>query len=152
MLFMIFSKIFAIEENEIRIEANIFEANEKERISIFSGNVRIYKGSDEINSSTVKISFDKNNQPSKYEFIDKVFFNIHIKENMQYIGKADRVYLFPNTKKYIFSGSVQITEVTTERTIEGDKVSLNGQTGSVRIIGGKKKPVIMSFKINNHKL
>jgi len=57
MLFMIFSKIFAIEENEIRIEANIFEANEKERISIFSGNVRIYKGSDEINSSTVKISF-----------------------------------------------------------------------------------------------
>ena len=82
-----FSKIFAIDENEIRIEANIFEANEKERISIFSGNVRIYKGTDEINSSTVKISFDDNNQPSKYEFIDKVFFNIHIKENMQYIGK-----------------------------------------------------------------
>ena len=143
--------MFAIKENEIRIEANIFEANEKEKISIFSGNVRIYKGSDEINSSTVKISFDNNNQPSKYEFFDKVFFNIHIKENMQYIGKADKIYLFQNTKKYIFSGSVQITEVTTERKIEGDKVSLNGQTGNVRIIGGKKKPVIMSFKINNNR-
>ena len=149
-LLMLFPfKIFGLEENEVRIEANIFEANEKEKLSIFSGDVKIFKGRDEINSSTVKIYFDKDNQPKKYEFIDNVSFKIHIKQNSTYMGKANRVYLFPKSEKYIFSDSVMITEIETGRRIEGDKVSLDGVSGSARIIGGNK-PVIMSFKLNRN--
>jgi len=153
LIFLIYiSTLFGIDEDEVRIEANIFEANELERLSIFSGDVRIYKGRDEINSSTVKIHFDKNNQPKKYEFIEDVSFNICIKDNIQYLGKADKVHLFPNAKKYILSGSVKIRDIKTGRKIEGNRVSLDGKTGSARIIGGNKKPVIMSFKIETKKI
>jgi len=145
--FIMLSQLFGVEENEIRIEANIFEANELERLSIFSGSVRIFKGKDEINSSTVKINFDKNNQPKKYEFLEDVSFNLHIPSGIHYLGKADKIHLFPNSKKYILSGSVEIIEVKTGRKIEGNRVSLDGVTGSARIIGNENKPVIMSFKI-----
>jgi lipopolysaccharide export system protein LptA len=145
---LLLSNLFGVDENEIRIEANIFEANELERLSIFSGDVRIYKGRDEINSSTVKISFDKKNQPEKYEFLENVSFNIYVKDDVHYLGKADKVHLFPNTKKYIFSGAVEIIEANTGRKIEGNRVSLDGETGSARIIGDTNKPVIMSFKLN----
>ena len=148
---VLISTLLGVNDNEVRIEANIFEANEQERLSIFSGDVRIYKGKDEINSSTVKINFDEDNQPNKYEFIENVSFNIYIKENIHYLGKANRVHLFPNTKKYIFAGSVDIVEVNTDRRIEGDRVSLDGKSGSARIIGRNNRPVIMSFKIETDK-
>lgn len=150
MFSVLLSTLYGVNDNEIRIEANIFEANEKEKLSIFSGEVRIYKGKDEINSSTVKINFDDKNQPEKYEFLENVSFNIQIKDSIHYLGKANKVYLFPNTEKYIFSGSVEITEKITGRKIEGDRVSLDGKTGSARIIGGDNRPVVMSFKIDKH--
>jgi lipopolysaccharide export system protein LptA len=146
---LLLSQLFAIDENEIRIEANIFEANEKDRLSIFSGDVKILKGRDEINSSTVRIHFDENNQPEKYEFLESVSFKIHLKDKSTYQGKAEKVYLFPADEKYIFSDDVEITELETARKIEGNKVSLDGLSGSARIIGDNKKPVIMSFKIAN---
>lgn len=146
---ILISSLFGVDENEVRIEANIFEANEKDRVSIFSGNVKIYKGKDEINSSTVKIYFDANNQPEKYEFIEDVTFNIHIKDEVIYLGKADKIHLFPNSKKYILSGGVQIFEVKSGRKIEGNRVSLDAISGSARIIGGNRKPVIMSFTIED---
>jgi lipopolysaccharide transport protein LptA len=141
------TQLFGVDENEVRIEANIFEANEKERLSIFSGDVKIHKGNDELNSSTVKIYFDSANQPERYEFLENVSFKIHIRENSTYLGKADKVYLFPTVEKYIFSESVEILELETGRKIEGNKVSLDGTSGSARIIGDDKKPVVMSFKI-----
>jgi len=148
LLYIFYSQLFGVDDNEVRIEANIFEANEKDKLSIFSGDVKIYKGQDEINSSTVKIYFDENNQPKKYEFIDNVSFKITIKDKSTYFGKANRVYLFPETEKYIFSDDVEIVELGNGRKIEGNKVSLDGISGSARIIGDEKKPVVMSFKIN----
>lgn len=147
LLYLLYSQLFGVDENEVRIEANIFEANEKDKLSIFSGDVKIYKGGDEINSSTVKIYFDDSNQPEKYEFIDKVSFKLQIKDGSTYLGKADKVHLFPKTEKYIFSDSVEIIELESGRKIEGNRVSLDGISGSARIIGDNKKPVIMSFKL-----
>jgi lipopolysaccharide export system protein LptA len=150
--FFLTSKLLlGIEENEVRIEANIFEANEKDRVSIFSGNVKIKKGIDELNSSAVKIYFDETHQPIKYEVLEKVSFKLYVREDSTYLGKADKVYLFPNTKKYIFSGDVSILEIESDRRIEGNRVSLDVESGSARIIGNESKPVVMSFKIEAKK-
>jgi lipopolysaccharide transport protein LptA len=133
----------------VRIEANIFEVNEKEKISIFSGDVKIKKGLDELNSSVLKIYFDDENQPERYEILNSVSFKIHIKKDSTYLGRAEKVNLFPKTDKYIFSKDVEIYEIETGRKIEGDNVSLDGESGSARIVGGSKKPVIMSFKVKD---
>jgi lipopolysaccharide export system protein LptA len=146
LLFFSYVSLFG-EEEEVRIEANIFEANEKDMVSIFSGDVKIKKGEDEINSSVVKIYFDEENQPEKYEMLDRVSFKLNLREGSTYLGKAERVYLYPNSQKYIFSENVKILEIETGRRIEGDKVSLDGETGSARILGGENRPVVMSFKI-----
>ncbi len=148
LIYLLYSQLFGLDENEVRIEAKIFEANEKDKLSIFSGDVKILKGKDEINSSTVKIYFDNDNQPKQYEFIDKVSFKLHIKDGKTYLGQANKVHLFPKTEKYIFSDSVVIIELESGRRLEGDKVSLDGISGSARIIGGSKKPVVMSFKLD----
>jgi lipopolysaccharide export system protein LptA len=144
-LFVLPISVFASEE--VRIEANIFEVNEKEKISIFSGDVKIKKGRDELNSSVLKIYFDTENQPERYEILNNVSFKIHVKETSTYLGKAEKVNLFPKTDKYIFSKNVKIYEIESGRKIEGDKVSLDGESGSARIVGGNRKPVIMSFQV-----
>ncbi|EJF07219.1 hypothetical protein ThvES_00006950 [Thiovulum sp. ES] len=146
LLFGFLSLLFGSSE-EVRIEANIFEVNEKDKISIFSGEVKIRKGRDELNSSVLKIYFDEENQPERYEILNSVSFKIHLKENSTYLGKAEKVNLFPKTDKYIFSKDVEIYEIETGRKIEGDNVSLDGESGSARIVGGSKKPVVMSFKV-----
>jgi len=145
-LVVVLSSLFSSDE-EVRIEANLFEANEKEKISIFSGKVRIRKGLDEINSSVVKIYFDKDNQPEKYEILKDVSFSITVENDGQYIGKAQKVYLFPVSQKYIFSDLVEITDMKSGRKIKGNRVSLNMKNGNARISGGSKSPVIMTFKV-----
>ncbi len=54
-----FININALDDGDVRIEANLFEANDRERVSIFSGSVKITKGKDVISSSIAKIYFDK---------------------------------------------------------------------------------------------
>jgi lipopolysaccharide export system protein LptA len=138
-------------DEEVRIEANLFEANEKDRISIFSGNVRIRKGFDEINSSVVKIYFSKDNQPEKYEILRDVSFVIKVENDSTYTGKAQKVFLFPSSQKYIFSDLVEITEQNSGRTIRGNRVSLNMKNGNARISGGSRSPVVMTFKVPSGK-
>lgn len=149
-LILSLASLFAIDE-EVRIEANLFEANEKERISIFSGNVRIRKGFDEINSSVVKIYFSKDNQPEKYEILRDVSFIIKVENDSTYTGKAQKVFLFPNSQKYIFSDLVEITDIKSGRTIKGNRVSLNMRNGNARISGGNRSPVVMTFKVPSGK-
>ena len=38
-----FININALDDGDVRIEANLFEANDRERVSIFSGSVKITK-------------------------------------------------------------------------------------------------------------
>ena len=151
--FLIFASFFvsflsASEQEEIRIEANMFEASEKQKVSIFTGNVRVRKGSDEINSSRMKIFFDDDNKPIKYELFKNVSFVITAENNSTYTGKTEKITLYPLEKKYIFSESVEITELETDRKIKGGEVLLNAKTGNVRILGSHTKPVVMIFKVN----
>ncbi len=143
------SYLNALDDGEIRIEATFFEAKERERVSIFSGSVKISKGRDTISSSSAKIYFDKKNQPIKYEFLDGVSFKIHLQKNSTYVGKAEQVFLFPKTQKYVLSKSVEITELQTGRKITGNQISLEGEDGSAKIAGDNKRPVVMSFKVGD---
>jgi|GEM_PF-522491 lipopolysaccharide export system protein LptA len=145
-----FININALDDGDVRIEANLFEANDRERVSIFSGSVKITKGKDVISSSIAKIYFDKKNQPLKYEFLDNVSFKIHLQKNSTYVGSAEEVYLIPKNKKYILSKSVEITEIQTGRKITGNKISLDGTNGSAKVIGDNKSPVIMSFTVGEN--
>jgi len=143
------SYLNGLDDGEVRIEAAFFEANDKERVSIFSGSVKISKGRDTISSSSAKIYFDKKNQPIRYEFLDNVSFKINLNKNSTYVGKAEHVYLFPKTQKYVLAKSVEITELQTGRKITGNKISLEGETGSAKVLGDNKKPVVMSFKVGD---
>jgi lipopolysaccharide transport protein LptA len=143
----LFAKDVHKENREVRIEAKVFEADEKSRISKFMGDVRIQTGDDEINSSVVNILFNKDNQPKKYEFDKNVSFNIHI-NNQHYIGRAEKVELDPLKEQYRFVGSVEITELTSNRKIEGREVYLDGKNGKLRIAGDEDKPVIMKFELD----
>jgi lipopolysaccharide export system protein LptA len=145
-VFIFLSELFAKEE--IRIEANMFEANENKKVSTFTGNVKIKKGLDRINSSKMRIFFDRENKPIKYEILKNVNFKITADNNSTYQGEAQKITLYPLEKKYIFKNSVKILELNTGRKIIGDEVMLNSQTGNIRILGTHKKPVIMIFKVD----
>ena len=132
---------------EIKITAQKFEADEKKMISIFSGGVHLQKGSDEINASTLNITFDKNNKPILYEANGNLSFKISTK-NQLFVGNANYMIYEPKTNKYKIIGNAFIHEIKGDRKLYGEEISIDRQSGKSQILGTLKKPVKIIFTTN----
>jgi lipopolysaccharide export system protein LptA len=136
---------------ELKIKANIFNADEQKGISIFSGDVRIKKHNDELNASEVTIYTDKKNQPTKFVAIGSVSFKIATKKGAKYEGKAGRVVYIPKDQQYHFYEDVHLKQIDEKKEIIGDEVTLAVQSGKAFAKGVKSGPVIMIFDIKDEK-
>lgn len=140
----------SVAAEEVKIISQKFEADEKKRISIFTGNVNIQKGNDELNASKVKIFLDEKKQPKKYEAIGKVSIYAKMQDsNETYSGKAKRVIYQPKENKYYFYDNVKLIQINEGRTLTGKKVILDVTTGHAKVIGNKKEPVVVTFTIED---
>jgi len=137
---------------QVKILADAFDGNEKKGLTVFTGNVRITKGNDELNASKVVVYTDKNRNPTKYVAEGKVSFYIDIPDNnASYKGDASKVIYLPLKQEYQFYTNVHLYQLDTNRKIFGEEVILNAVDGNARALGKEKAPVIMIFNIEDKK-
>lgn len=148
ILTIICVSIFPLLAEQVKITADAFEGNEKKGITIFSGNVKIKKESDELNASKVTVFTDKERSPYRYEAEGSVSFYIDLPDNnATYKGDAGKVVYLPLKQEYQFYTDVHLYQLGTNRKVFGDKVMLNAIDGNAKALGKEKAPVIMIFNV-----
>ncbi len=134
----------------VDIKADHFYANNINHEAFFEGNARIKQGKNEINASKVTIFFNDKRKALKYEAHGNVRFNL-IEKGIHYRGMANKIVYRPIGSKYYFIGNVTLIDLTNNRTIKANSVSLDLKTGLADIKGSVKKPVHFRFEIEDRK-
>ncbi len=142
-----FTPLLLLAEERVEVSADSFEADELKRVSHFRGSVYIKKGSDEIKSQTLIISFGEDNRPTKYEAVGSVSFKISTKEQ-RFEGRSKKIIYEPIKKRYIASGDVYIVETTKDRILTGESIVIDRESGRSKISGAKDKPVKFIFTVD----
>ncbi len=136
---------------QLQIEADSFEGNEKSGRSVFEGHVRIKKGSDELNASRVEVYTDANRTPTKYIAEGNASFFLKTEDNATYRGKAHKVIFKPLEQEYLFYGDVHLMQINEHKQIDGEEVIVNIKKGTAKAKGANKQPVIMIFNLPDTK-
>jgi len=149
LLFFIFfiQQLFA---DKIDIKAEHFYASDINKVAYFEGNAQIYQGKNQFFSDKIVVYFNDNKKATKYEAIGNVRFDI-TEKGIHYKGKAEKITYAPNDSKYYFSGDVVLEDLTNNRKIEAEIISLDLKTGLADIKGDKEKPVYFRFEIEDRK-
>ena len=142
----------SVSAEQVKIIADSFNGNEKKGLTVFTGNVKITKGNDELNATKVTVHTDKERTPTKYVADGDVSFYIDLPENnATYKGDAQKVVYFPIKQEYQFYTDVHLYQLGTNRKIFGEEVILNTIDGNAKAVGKEKAPVIMIFNIEDKK-
>ena len=143
------STLLLAQTETLIIDSQDFQADDKEGVSIFTGNVKIKMGQDKLNADRVDVFFttDKNNAkvPLKYEATGKADFEIVTKDK-HYIGNGDKIIYSPQKEEYTIIGNGFLQEKNDDRKVYGDTIFVNQLSGEARVKGSENKPV--RFMIN----
>ena len=147
IFFMLFftSRLFA---DIVDIKADHFYANDMQHKAFFEGHAKIKQGNNEISASKITVFFNKKKKALKYEARGNVKFDL-IEKGIHYKGVSQKISYLPKNSKYDFIGNVVLRDLTNNRTIKANSVSLNLKTGLADIKGSVKKPVHFRFEIED---
>lgn len=134
---------------ELKVVSDNFKADQQKGISVFTGNVKVTKGSDELNASKVTIFTDKERKPYKYLAEGDVSFFIVTEQNEKYRGKSQTAIYMPNESEYQFYTKVDLLRLDDYRRVKGDKVVVNTVQGNAAAESTKDEPVIMIFNLQD---
>lgn len=150
LYFLIFStSIFGAEE--LKVISEHFKGDQLKGISIFTGNVKVTKGHDELNATKVTIYTDKDRKPVKYVAEGDVSFYIVTELKEYYKGKSQTAIYLPNENEYQFYKHVDLIRLDDYRRVKGDKVIVNTLQGNASAESSNNDPVIMIFTLQNKK-
>jgi len=152
--FILFSLLLlttAIQAEQLKIVAKTFNADEKKGITVFKGDVKIKKGFDELNASIVTVYTNAKRKPTKYVAQKNVSFYIKTETGALYKGKAQKVIFYPIKKEYRFYKNVNIKQLDEKKEIIGEEVVISTVEGTAHAKGDGKKPVVMTFEIEEEK-
>jgi len=151
-LFIFFILLFAssLMADFVDIKADHFYANDIQKKAFFEGNAVIKQGNNEIRASKVTVFFNDRKKALKYEAYGNVTFDL-TENGIHYKGEAQKITYAPTSSKYNFIGNVILIDLTNNRTIKAETVSLNLKTGLADIKGKVKKPVHFRFEIEDRK-
>lgn len=151
-LFIFFILLFAsrVMAGFVDIKAEHFYANDIKHKAFFEGNAEIKQDNNEINASKVTVFFNEQKKALKYEAEGNVKFDL-TEKGIHYRGVSDSIIYAPTSSKYFFYGDVTLMDITNDRTIKAEKVSIDLKTGLADIRGKKKKPVHFRFEIEDRK-
>lgn len=141
---LLYTSIFT---EELKIQANSVQTNQKDGVSIFEGDVRIKKGADELNASKITIYTDENNQPTQFISEGNSSFVLMTQDGATYKGKAQKVIYLPKVKEYHFYEDVHLQQTDEKKEITGEEVVLKIKDGKAYAKGAKKEPVIVIFEL-----
>ena len=71
--------------------------------------------------------------------------------NIHYIGQTGSVTYAPKSSKYLFKGDVILNDLTNNRVIKAEFISLDLKTGLADIKGKSTKPIHFRFEIEDRK-
>ncbi|CAA6798988.1 MAG: OstA family organic solvent tolerance protein [uncultured Sulfurovum sp.] len=134
----------------VDIKANHFYANDINNEAYFEGDAKIKQGSNEFNASKITVFFNDQKKAKKYIATGNVKFDL-TEKTIHYVGQTDSVTYAPESSKYLFKGNVVLKDLTNNRIIKAESVSLDLKTGLADIKGKKKKPVHFRFEIEDRK-
>lgn len=134
----------------VDIKADHFYASDISHEAFFEGNARIKQGSNEFNASKIVVFFNSKRKATKYKASGLVKFDL-TENGIHYTGQAESVVYAPTSSKYLFSGNVVLKDLTNNRIIKAQTVSLDLKTGLADIKGGKKKPIHFRFEIEDRR-
>ena len=134
----------------VDIKADHFYANDINHEAYFEGNAKIKQGANEFNASKIVVFFNDKKKAEKYMAKGKVKFNL-TENGIHYVGQTDSVTYSPKNSKYLFKGDVILRDLTNNRVIKAESVSLDLKTGLADIKGKKKKPVHFRFEIEDRR-
>jgi len=143
--------VFSTQAEQLKVVAKSFNGDEKTGITIFQGDVKIKKGADELNATTVTIYTNAKHKPTKYVATGKVSFYIKTENSSIYQGKAEKAIFLPAKSEYHFYKNVHIEQLDEKKEINGEEVVIGTVEGKARAKGGKSKPVIMTFELEDKK-
>lgn len=136
---------------ELKVVSDTFKGDQAKGVAVFSGNVRMTKGSDELNASKVTIYTNKENKPTKYVAEGDASFYLVTEQRETYRGKAQTVVYLPNESEYQFYKNVDLIRLDDYRRIKGEKVVVNTTHGQASAESAKDEPVIMIFTVDDKK-
>jgi len=134
----------------VDIKADHFYANDITREAYFEGNAKIKQGTNEFNASKIIVYFNEQKKAERYVATGKVKFDL-IEKGIHYVGQTNSVAYAPTSSKYLFEGNVVLKDLTNNRVIKAETVSLDLKTGLADIKGKNKKPVHFRFEIEDRK-
>jgi lipopolysaccharide export system protein LptA len=151
-LFIIVTFLYAsnLMADIVDIKADHFYANDINHEAYFEGNAKIKQGTNEFNASKITVFFNDKKKAEKYIAKGKVKFNL-MENNIHYIGRTESVTYSPKNSKYLFKGNVILRDLTNNRVIKAEFISLDLKTGLADIKGKTKKPVHFRFEIEDRK-
>jgi len=147
LLFLTIFIFVSLEAQQLKIVADSFNSDEKSGVTLFKGNVQLTKGRDELNASTITVYTNSSRKPTKYVAEGKVSFFLETEAKSLYRGKAGKAIFIPGNKEYHFYKDVRIEQLDKKKEINGEEVVISTVEGKARAKGGDKKPVIMTFEI-----
>jgi len=139
--------ITALGGEKLKVEAEKFSTDEKKGVTVFTGNVMVEKGNDEINASKITVLTDAEHRPEQIIAVGDVSFIIETETGDTYAGRSQKAVLKPLEKSYHFFTDVHLRQLNRHQEINGDEVYVNTLKGTAVAKGAEKKPVIMVFDI-----
>ena len=145
---LLFSLVHA---EELKVISDSFKGDQQKGVSVFTGNVKVTKGSDELNATKVTIYTDKENKPTKYFAEGDVSFYILTELGEKYKGKSQTAIYLPNESEYHFYKKVDLIRIDDYRRVKGDKVVVNTVHGHASAESANNEPVVMTFTLEDKK-
>lgn len=134
---------------ELNVLSDNFKGDQLKGVSVFTGNVKVTKGSDELNASKVTIYTDKARKPLKYIAEGNVSFYIVTEMGEKYKGVSQRAIYLPNESEYQFYTKVDLIRIDDFRRVKGDKVVVNENEGFANADSSGGEPVLMTFTLED---
>lgn len=151
--FLLCATVMFAQTQKLIIDANNFETNDKKGLSIFTGNVKLKMIKDKLTADRLEIyvksqTKGKSKKPIKYVATGNATFDI-FSNGKHYQGSGNKVIYNPAKKEYSVLGNGYLKEVTEDRELFGEKIFINQETGSAKVVGSSKKPVRFILNIEN---
>jgi lipopolysaccharide export system protein LptA len=132
---------------QLKVIAEKFDGDEKKGISVFTGNVKIKKGQDELNATKVTVYTNDQRQPEKMVAEGDVSFFVVTDTKDRYTGRSQKAVFLPIEKRYQFYTEVRLRQLNEKKEITGDEVIIDTIKGKAYAKGVRKKPVVMIFDV-----
>lgn len=150
ILILFIASFVFLSGEKLVIDSLKFEADDVAGITVFTGNVKMVKTQDTINSDklTVYLATDSEGKKTAKEYValGNVEFKI-VTNGKVYSGKGDKVIYNPLDQKYTIIGNGFLYDETMDRKVFGNEIFINQLSGEAMVNGDDSKPVRFIIKL-----